>query len=234
MRRLLILASVVIGLCALPAQAAPPASPVFNWSGFYIGANAGGAWNDARATDAGGANGCWGTCDTQWSAHTSGWTGGVQAAWLQQYNWFVAGVVGDIGYLGLRERSTVHPTACCPPDDPTLLQTRGGWFGTARGLFGVPVMPAVLLFGTVGVIDAELRTTVFRPSDLRTGNFNGLGWTGGGGVMVAIDGRWFWTFEYLFYDLGSERRASNQNCCDFTVDQRGQILRVGLNLKFGG
>ena len=56
MKKLLlaIVGSVALGVAApalaadMPVKAAPPApvAPIYNWTGFYIGAHVGGAWSD--------------------------------------------------------------------------------------------------------------------------------------------------------------------------------------------
>ena len=37
-------------LAARPYTKAPVIAPVYNWTGFYVGLNAGGAWNESNAT----------------------------------------------------------------------------------------------------------------------------------------------------------------------------------------
>lgn len=208
--------------------------PVFNWTGFYIGANAGYAWGRSQATDIGSAVG-WGTQGTQWSTDVNGFTGGLQAGWnVQMQNW-VLGIEGDVGYLNL-SASAIHPNACCAPPDTTLLSTRGGWFGTLRGRAGMLLSPTVLVYGTGGIILADTRTNVYRPSDMRTPNANTLGWTVGGGAEFAVDPRWSWKFEYLYYDLGTDRVADSVfvTCggpCFFDIKQTGHIVRLGLNWR---
>src|SRR5690348_11043347 len=92
----------------LPARVAAPAryvaAPIFTWTGFYVGLNAGAGFNNRNngyvtsgfgntvvfSTNGGGFN----------NNNDAGFTGGVQAG----YNWqisplFVVGVEADINYL---------------------------------------------------------------------------------------------------------------------------------------
>jgi outer membrane immunogenic protein len=218
-----------------PAVKAPAAAPIFDWSGFYVGLNAGYAWGRTRATDVGSAVG-WGTQGTRWSADGNGFTGGLQAgARMQTQNW-VLGIEGDLGYLD-RSARTIHPTACCPPGDPTFLKAGDGWFATLRGSAGVLLAPTVLVYGTGGVIYADTRSRVFRPSDMHTPNADGWGWTAGAGAEFAVDPRWSWKVEYLYYDLGTDRvfDPTFLTCgaaCNFDIRQTGHIVRAGVNYRF--
>src|SRR4051794_28034960 len=90
----------------LPARVAPApyyaAAPVFTWTGFYVGLNAGAAFNNKNtgsifttgltapnnAIYTGGGN-----------SNDSTFTGGVTAGYNMQFGSFVAGVEGDINYL---------------------------------------------------------------------------------------------------------------------------------------
>jgi outer membrane immunogenic protein len=213
-----------------PVAKGVAAAAIFDWSGFYVGANAGYAWGRTRAIDVGG----WGTQGTQWSADGNGFTGGVQAgARAQTQNW-VLGIEGDVGYLD-RSAKTIHPTACCPPGDPTFLQSGDGWFATLRGSAGVLLAPTVLVYGTGGVIYADTRANVFRATDLHTPKADGWGWTVGAGAEFAVDPRWSWKVEYLYYDLGTDRVNDRSVCggvCDFDIKQTGHIVRVGVNYRF--
>jgi hypothetical protein len=94
----------------LPYRTAAPApyvaAPVFNWTGFYVGVNAGAAFNNRNAgsiatsglsapnnvfyTDAGNSN-------------DASFTGGVTAGYNMQFGSFVAGVEGDVNYLNRRK-----------------------------------------------------------------------------------------------------------------------------------
>src|SRR5215813_9710039 len=100
--------SLLVGVCAaalaagpvwaadLPLKAPPAPPPIqpYNWSGFYLGANIGGAWSHSTITDE--------VTGASLSANNSGFIGGGQAGfnyqannWLFGANW-IFGVEGDI------------------------------------------------------------------------------------------------------------------------------------------
>src|SRR5690349_23311449 len=91
MKKLLITSIAALGLFGVPAFAAdmavkapPPAAPplpVFSWTGFYIGADIGGAWASQDATN----TLCCGQEGASSSLHSNSALGGFYAG----YNWMV-------------------------------------------------------------------------------------------------------------------------------------------------
>jgi outer membrane immunogenic protein len=149
----------------LPARVAPApyyaAAPVFTWTGFYVGLNAGAAFNNNNGgfTSSGftapnpviyGGGG---------SDNKTGFTGGVTAGYNMQFGSFVAGVEGDINYLDRNHgSSTAVPLG--GPGGPTTPASyyyfganQGGsssnYFGTARARLGF-AFDRFLVFGTGG------------------------------------------------------------------------------------
>ena len=229
MKRILLVGATLLTLAAAqPALAAGPA--LFNWTGFYVGANAGYAWGHATGTDLPASNGgCWAQCGYQWGPKVDGFAGGLQAGWnVQTQNW-VLGIEGDVGYLGLKGSE---------PDEngaPAFVVSRGGWAATLRGRAGVLFSPTVLVYGTAGVIHADTRTNVARAlTDFSTSMADPWGWTAGGGLETRVSPAWSWKLEYLYYDLGNDR-VGGPNAGGiqyFGIKQTGHIVRVGLNYRF--
>jgi outer membrane immunogenic protein len=66
------------------------------------------------------------------------------------------------------------------------------------------------------------------------------GWVGGGGIEAALDQRWSVKVEYLYLDLGDHTfSAPNPYCTKCsniteTYKVRENLVRVGVNMKFGG
>ena len=106
-----------------PVYVAPPS--VFSWTGFYIGADIGGAWGDHDVTIAASPIAPARAINTSFS----GVIGGGFAGYNYQINQFVIGVQGDIQGLGL-SGSTFSPAA-----DVTA-RVQGDWSGAINGRLG--------------------------------------------------------------------------------------------------
>jgi outer membrane immunogenic protein len=214
-----------------PVYKAPP--PVyFTWTGFYAGANAGGAWGTTTATDIPATNTlCWNRCGDRFSSKPSGFTGGGQAGYNWQFGNFVLGVEGDIGYLGVKgvAASSISPT--------TLVNTSGGVFATARARVGY-AFDHVLVYGTGGWMGADVDSTVHEVGGSLNTAATGFqsGWTAGGGLEWAFAPRWSLKGEYLHYDLGDQKVGGV--CCGggviqfFNIKNSGEIVRTGVNYHF--
>ena len=117
MIRSLLLGISAAAVVAAPAFAAdlrlkapPPPPPVFSWTGFYIGANIGGAWSNGSITD--------NVTGAQLNSNSSGFIGGGQIGYNYQFNTFVLGVEWDIDGTSINKTSNVVPTvrkACRRP-----------------------------------------------------------------------------------------------------------------------
>src|SRR6185503_17792061 len=142
----------------LPVRAAPPAPiiaavPVFTWTGFYVGVNAGYGWNANDSITVGGL-----TFDLD---DEGGFVGGAQAGYNYQIGSFVVGLEGDIQYadFGGDDRFDFDGDGILDDDFNT-----SDWFGTVRARAGV-AFDRALIYATGGFAFAD----------------NATGWTVGGG-----------------------------------------------------
>ena len=200
-------------LSLAPLYKAPPApmAQVYNWTGFYLGANAGGGWGRS-----------W------WSGNAapvnfSGAQAGGTAGYNWQYGHTVLGLEGDVDWSNLKgtNSSAGCPGGCTTSDD---------WLSTVRGRAGYAfgsIMPYVTGGVAVGDINAA------------AGGFPGAsatraGWTVGGGLEVALPGNWSVKAEYLHVDLGSFNCGTS---CGPTptnnVSMHDNVVRAGVNYHFG-
>ena len=90
--------------------------------------------------------------------------------------------------------------------------------------------PARTLTGSTLPAD---RSSTFSHSTTKTG------WTVGGGIEARLSGNWTGKIEYLYMDLGTVSgtvtlpHAGRDPAHNWSSDITDNILRVGLNYKFG-
>jgi outer membrane immunogenic protein len=138
------------------------------------------------------------------------------------------------------------------------VQTRLDYVGTLRGRFGALLTPTLLVYGTGGFaygqvasraeIDQVFLVSLGSFSDSSNGVFSAIraGWTLGGGLEWMLTPNWIARFEYLHYDLGSVTYDAGarsgvfpdgtlfwQHASNATTAFRYDVVRVGLNFKFG-
>jgi len=235
-------------------------APVYNWTGFYVGLNAGGAWNESNMTTstifspigyfATTSVPAIGTVGNQ-NINRSGFTGGATAGYNWQVGGAVLGVETDFNYVGIRGSSTgtaLYP--CCAPSTFTVNSSEStDWLWTLRGRVGFLATPALLLYGTGGLAVADVKasylfTDTFGPArESAAISTTRYGWTAGAGGEYALMNGWSIKAEYLYVDLGRASTTSTNlvtpthfpaNVFTHTVDLRSNIGRVGINYKFGG
>jgi outer membrane immunogenic protein len=247
MRKLTIVIAVA-GLVATPAFAAdmavkaPPAAPapVYNWTGWYAGVNAGASFGNAK-TDYDVAP----VTVTTNSAvipvpgfagsnteYPSGFIGGVQIG----YNWqfspiWVAGLEADFQGADEKEINTLTSNFTVTglfTTGSTVLnyETKIDWFGTVRGRLGyvwgngdvLTYVTGGLAYGRVGVdgtsvISGTVGASPFSISHA-VGHFNvNAGWVVGYGTegKLLIPG-WTYKIESLYLDLGHLHDTDPTEC----------------------
>jgi len=82
-----------------PAPYIPAVVPVYNWTGFYIGGNAGAAWTKINVNDSLG--------DSWSNSQQAVFAGGGQVGANYQFNWLVVGVEADFDWLSNNHNSTI-------------------------------------------------------------------------------------------------------------------------------
>jgi outer membrane immunogenic protein len=206
---------------------APVAVPVYNWTGFYIGGNVGGAWGNFHPrtstvdsdvgwfvpTDIPAIN----TVGIQ-SSKPTGFTGGFEAGYNWQSRNFVFGVEADIQALSLS--SGASSSALYPGFPYTFTVTsniRTTWLATFRGRLGYAVNNW-LFFVTGGAALTDLRGDFAFSDNFGTGNPNAsesasfsdtkTGYTIGGGVEAGLWGNWSVKVEYLYANFGTVSATS--------------------------
>ena len=213
----------------LPMKAAPMPVAVYNWTGFYIGGNVGGAWNDTR--DDVFPTGCFLTTvacgggaavnplrSDSVRLNGSGFVAGAQAGYNWQRERWVFGLEGDINYNGIRDGSAISRPVLAPLVGTFIHSEsdRMDWFGTFRGRVGITATPNFLIYATGGLAVGQVRsasaTGFSATADTYAGSFSDtrVGWTVGGGGEWMIAPQWSVKAEYLYVDLG---KASYTQAC---------------------
>jgi len=175
-----------------------------NWSGLYVGANAGYGWNATHSSDA---------------VDPTGPFGGVQIGYNFQRGNFVFGAEADF--------QGAHIS-----DSNALDKSEMTWFGTARGRLGYSFGPALVYgtggfaFGNVENSIAGARGAFFTNSETQTG------WVAGGGVEYKVTPAWSAKAEYQFLDLDANSHVGPLGLG--TEDRtQVHTFRVGLNYFWG-
>ena len=223
-------------------QVAPAPAPECNWTGFYIGVNAGGQFGHSEDND---IDFYWthGNGDAQkWGYGESGFVGGGQVGYNFQWNWLVLGVEAEGGYMNL-DGSGIEPWSNFPPDGPNVGSSDSDFFTTIRGRLGF-AFGHWLFYGTGGGIGVNYETRVDDAPEgvhFHKQDFD-WGWTGGGGIEYMLGCHWSLRAEYLRYELDKQRFSGvwTTGAPEFGTGLRyrfdgnteGNILRAGLNYKF--
>ena len=231
----------------LPARVAAPPAPVpviavYNWTGVYMGINAGYVWgkDDVTWTTNGvGIAPAIATAATG-SISPSGFTAGGQVGWNYQINQYVFGIEADMAYTDLKATRTSVPIGFV---NAMLSTVESRWLATVRGRLGFASGQA-LFYATGGLAIAEVKFfDQLGIATLQTNSDNDIrfGWTVGGGVEWALSQYWSIKAEYLYVDLGG---ASHNNLCSAALvcttgltldhDMREHVARIGINYRFPG
>jgi outer membrane immunogenic protein len=235
-----------------PAPYIPPPPPVFTWTGFYVGVNAGVSFNGTSSpifVPNGALAGAAGLFPS--ASNNTNFTGGGQIGYNYQVGQFVFGVEGDVDYLGQSNLNGTFPTTDVGGAGSFALAgaNRNQVFGTVRGRIGYAVDRA-LFYATGGVAfggnSAPTSITFANSAGVvcatctytaQNHNADNVGGVVGGGVEYAFTPNWTGKVEYLHtffnnqtitYANGFAGQAFTTNGFKFDTN----IVRVGLNYKF--
>lgn len=214
---LLSTASVAFAADVIVPEEPAPVTPIFTWTGFYVGVVGGYNWGKSD----------WTIQDTGDYARfdaNGGFVGGTVGYNYQFYNNVVLGLETDLSWSGAKGDIP------CPNADFTC-ETKNRWIGTLRPRLGyafdrfLPYVTAGAAYGNVR-LSARDNTTGDTFSDSNTR----FGWAAGAGVEYAFTDQLTAKVEYLHTDLGRD---------DYSIDGdivrgkwRADGIRVGLNYKF--
>jgi outer membrane immunogenic protein len=213
MKRFFVLSLAAVSMAALqaapssaadlPRKAAPYIGPsYYDWTGFYIGANAGYGWAPDFASDA------------------KGFVGGGQFGYNWQTGRLVLGVEGDLQYTSIKSSETVGAVTATGKIPA---------FATARGRIGY-AWDRMMLYGTGGwaytKTDVSLTNGAATVSDAKWSS----GYAVGGGVEWAAWDRWSVKAEYLYVHSGNVELTLAGATAGGSYNLN--VARVGLNYRF--
>jgi outer membrane immunogenic protein len=225
------------GAADLPVRSAPPpyvaAVPIFTWTGFYVGLNAGYGWNansgrtvfvpDFGLVDVGGND-------------DGGFVGGAQIGYNWQFGSFVIGAEADIQWADIGGS-----------DSPFLIGNTfvggGGnstdWFGTVRARAGF-AFDRLLVYATGGYAYAGgggdnggcfIGNTFVL--DCGGGGDDLNGWTLGGGIEWALPVNWFGSSAVTFGLEGLYVNFDNSSSNSVFGNAANIAFENGHDLEFG-
>jgi len=210
------------------APAPPPAPAYYDWTGLYIGLNAGYASATVTNTVSGGG------LDGSGSTSIPGGIGGAQIGYNYQIGAIVMGFEADFdGSMATKSSSTITGAGGVTSGNDQIL-----WIGTLRGRVGY-AFDRWLVYATAGGAATQLASTMNVGAIGSASNSNTAGaWTVGGGVEAAITDNLSARVEYLYLDTGSNIPVAQVGGAPpppfVTVTGRVQenLVRAGLNYRF--
>lgn len=228
----------------LPARRGAPtpyiaAVPVFTWSGFYVGVNAGAAFAAGKSNTF--YDPTYGQVTGSGST-AAGFLGGGQVGFNYQLtpgSGFVIGAEADIQALSSGNKTATYVIGTKPyynvSSDPK-------WFGTARARVGY-AFDRLLVYGTGGFAfgGGSANNTYASAYPYTLSNSSRTGYAVGGGVEYAFTNNLTAKLEALYVNLGSGSSTSGTTYYDATTasyygtgrqKQDTAIVRAGLNYKF--
>ena len=210
----------------MPSPSPPPiylpVVPVYSWTGFYVGANGGGAFGNSNWSDP--IDGTTGNFTVQ------GFLLGGTIGYNYQVGSFVFGVEGDGDWANIN--GTTFNVSCAGFG----CETQSTWLATVRGRVGY-ALDRLLFYGTAGGAFANVQAGA---GSFPFSNSTQAGWTAGAGIEYAFASNWTAKVEYLFVNLGNASCGA-ANCgggipstpVNTTVSLNENVIRAGINYKFG-
>jgi outer membrane immunogenic protein len=220
-----------------PVYIAP--TPVFSWTGFYVGGDIGAAWATTTASPTwlyGSSYSYYGLSSP--SLNTSGFMGGGYVGYNYQMNQnFVVGLEGDFQGTTNSKSATWVTNNC---DGPCTFTAKASldWLAAINGRVGVAYDRA--LFYAIGGAAWGGANASLNATDTY-GNWAGYsisktlsGFDVGAGVEYAFTPNWLGRVEYRYYDFGSYNLFSPTYYYlpSYNLSTSVNTIRVGLAYLF--
>ena len=219
----------------------PPPPPVFSWTGFYVGANIGGAWAHDGFHD---------VFLTNFNNSSNGvFIGGGQVGGNYQIGQFVIGGEWDFDWAANHNNST---GVIIPGVGNIVVNNNDRWITTVAARFGWAI-DHWLIYGKAGGgwvgSNSLTLTNLTTGLQFTCGSFNGFGnacsnstggWLLGAGFEYAFTNNWTVKAEYDYLGLGNRTVLVPAGAFGvgsladtFTTSNRNvQMVKVGVNYLF--
>jgi len=242
-----------------PAYVPPPM--LNNWSGVYVGLNAGYSWGHSSIDYAQGSGFIFGVPPflagggLATSVDPGSFIGGGQLGFNYQSGIWVFGAEADIAWRDRTDTATftLNPVVVgVGGGDTLLLSDEQKWVGTVRGRLGISPgsMSNWLFYVTGGLAYGGFEHAVTQNCNVACGQVRVFsdsttkaGWTVGGGVEVALNRNWSVGAEYLYMDFGTDTfaapaagsllGATTFPATTVSFHDKSQVARLKLNYRFG-
>lgn len=231
-----------------PAQAAAAsqafAAATHNWTGFYLGGNAG--YSVGRNSVTSQHFNFPGSAVESFTLSPAGAVGGGQFGynWQIARNW-VLGAEIDGQWAGQKDSSCTDTCNFVPQANAAAevvsIDQQLRWLATARGRVGYTTgdwLAYVTGGAAWGGIHDNYLVNVNGISTTAQNSQTKGGWTVGTGIETALAGHWTAKLEYLYVDLGTVTdvvpNAPLFGSASISTAWRDHIVRFGVNYSFGG
>lgn len=234
----------------LPSRKGPvyaPMAPIFTWTGFYVGVNAGAAFSTNDVSVSGTAANTIANVaalrrPAGFSSDKTGFIGGAQVGYNYQIGSFVLGAEADLMYTDLKKNTSFVGTSGAS----STFRQELGYLGTVRARAGY-AFDRFLVYGTAGLAYGEVKNSANFFSGTVPGqlDYTGarsdtqVGYTVGGGLEYAFTNNLSAKAEYLYYDLGTKNHGVDRTIVApaggsyvSRNETSGHIVRAGLNYRF--
>ncbi len=186
----------------MAVKAPPPAlapTPVYSWTGCYIGGNTGGAW--AHKTTVATSDDGVPTYVPIGSTSADGWAYGGQIGCDYQFN-----TTWVVGIRGMWDGSTMKGSNQWPSSPEDSNNYKIDSFGTVVGKLGYLVAPTVELYALGGVawVRDNLSWTDAPVGEVATGSQTRTGYDVGGGLSWMFAPNWDLWIEYDYMGFGTK------------------------------
>lgn len=215
-----------------------PATPLYSWTGCYLGVAGGGSWGQAQPVAVISPNPANVGRPVTNKFDVSGGVFGGTVGCNYQLSAMAFGIENDFSWSGIRGSGR----DIAPFNTAATNTIKERWLDTVRGRVGF-AWDQFLIYGTGGAAFANANVLVCGPAACVSDSKIQIGWVVGAGIEWAVwtgpVGSWTIKLEYVHVDLGSGRYinppvvvAGGGTFVTRDVTLTNDIVRGGINWKF--